>query len=126
MHDVLLLLGQIKIMASLHSLMSESVGCLLGHLIVDHASPCGQRKRVSAFTLLPKAVSISNMNSNWRETLTLFRQLSALSVYPALTSTCMINWSPSLGLAGKVADMLATCRPDSQMLALLADIPLSW
>ncbi len=29
-------------------------------------------------------------------------------------------------LAGKVANMSATCRPDSQMSALLADIPLSW
>ncbi len=29
-------------------------------------------------------------------------------------------------LAGKAADMSATCRPDSQMSALLADIPLSW
>jgi hypothetical protein len=29
-------------------------------------------------------------------------------------------------LAGKVADMSATCQPDSQMSAFLADIPLSW
>ena len=28
-------------------------------------------------------------------------------------------------LAGNVADMLATCRPDSLMLALLADMALS-
>ena len=29
-------------------------------------------------------------------------------------------------LAGKVANMLATCRPDSQMLAHLANMPLLW
>ncbi len=29
-------------------------------------------------------------------------------------------------LAGKVANMLATCWPDSQMFALLANTPLSW
>ncbi len=29
-------------------------------------------------------------------------------------------------LAGKVANMSAICWPNSQMLALLADIPLSW
>ena len=32
-----------------------------------------------------------------------------------------------MGLAGNVANMLATCRPDSQMLAhYFADMPLSW
>jgi hypothetical protein len=29
-------------------------------------------------------------------------------------------------LAGKVANMLATCRPDSQMSTHLTDMPLSW
>ncbi len=95
--DMLLLLGHIECMASLHSLMSESVGCSLGHLIVNHASPCGQRERVSALTLLPDAVNISDMNSNWRETRTLFRRRSAPPVYCTFTSTCMINWLPSLG-----------------------------
>jgi hypothetical protein len=37
-----------------------------------------------------------------------------------------INITTFLGLAGKVADRSVTCRPNSQMLALLADIPLSW
>jgi hypothetical protein len=41
-----------------------------------------------------------------------------------------INDGPSpfqiSGLAGKVANMLATCCPDSQMSAHLADMPLSW
>ncbi len=64
MTDMLLVLGHIECMESLHSLMSESVGCSLGHLIVDHASPCGRRKRVSDPILLPDAVNISNMNSN--------------------------------------------------------------
>jgi hypothetical protein len=31
-----------------------------------------------------------------------------------------------LFLAGKVANMLAICHPNSQMLAHLADMPLSW
>ena len=31
-----------------------------------------------------------------------------------------------LGWAGNVADMSATCLPDRQMSALLADISLSW
>ncbi len=73
MLEMLLLLGQIDSMASLHNLMSELVGYLLGHLIFDYASPCDQRKRMSAHTLLPDAVKISDINSNWRETWTLFR-----------------------------------------------------
>ena len=35
--------------------------------------------------------------------------------------------NPYRGLAGNVANMLATCRPDSQMLAhYFSDMPLSW
>jgi hypothetical protein len=40
---------------------------------------------------------------------------------------CRLVWSSSLVvcLAGKVANMLATCRPDSQKSALLADLAKS-
>ncbi len=123
--DVLLLLGQIEIMASLHSLMSESVGCSLGHLIIDHASPWGHHARISAFTLLPEAVSISDMNSNWRETLTLFRWLSDSSVYPALTSTCMINWSPSLGNS-IVRSAMTVCTSNIDSFPIAASSRNGW
>jgi hypothetical protein len=97
MLGMLLLLGQIDSMASLHNLMSELVGYLLGHLIFNHASPCGRHERMFAHTLLPDAVKISDINSNWSETWTLFRQPSALLAYPTLISTCMMNWSCSCG-----------------------------
>jgi hypothetical protein len=80
MLGVLLLLGHIKSIAAAQGFMSESVGCLLGHLIVDHALPCGCRKRMSVLTLLPDAVNMSDRNSTWRETQTLFRHQSASSV----------------------------------------------
>ncbi len=77
---VLLLLGHIKSIAAIQSFMSESVGCSLGHLIVDRALPCGHRERMSVLTLLPDAVNMSDRNSTWRETRTLFRRRSASPV----------------------------------------------
>jgi hypothetical protein len=38
----------------------------------------------------------------------------------------MGGFSQFISLAEKVADMSATCRPDSQMLADLAKMPLLW
>ncbi len=97
MLEMQLRLGHIDSIAFLHSIMSKSVGYSWGHFIFDHASPCGWWERMYVHTLLPDAVKISNINSNRRETHTLFKRLSALLVYPALISTCMLNWSPSLG-----------------------------
>jgi hypothetical protein len=85
---VLLLLGHIENIASFQSLISESVGCSLGHLIVDHASPCGLRKRMSMLTLLPDAVSTTDRKISWRETRTLLgagvpHPCNQLSLIPA-------------------------------------------
>ena len=67
---VLLLAGHIDRMASSQSHMSELVGCLFGHLIVDHALPCSHCERISVLTLPPNAVSTSDRKSTWRKTRT--------------------------------------------------------
>ncbi len=56
---VLLLLGQMDVMAFFHSCISESVGCLTGQRIDDHASCCGRGERTSGSTFPPEAVSTS-------------------------------------------------------------------
>jgi hypothetical protein len=49
-------------------------------LLVGPPLPCGRRERMSVLTLLPDAVNMSDRNSTWRETQTLFRRQSASPV----------------------------------------------
>ena len=48
------------------------------------------------------------------------------SVPPEIEIELIRSKAMVMDLAGNVADMSATCRPDSQMLAHLADMPLLW
>ena len=59
---VLLLLGQMDVMAFFHSCMSKSVGCSTGQRIDDHVSCCGRRERTLGSTFPPEAVSTSDKN----------------------------------------------------------------
>ena len=63
MLDVLLLVGHIEIIAWFQNCISESVGCLFGHLMFDHASPSGRRERMSELTFPPDAVSMLDKKS---------------------------------------------------------------
>ncbi len=90
-------LGQIESMAVCHRCMSDLVGCLCGHLILDYASPGGCLKRMLVLILLPDAVEISYINISWREICTLLSQQSISAAYVALSRTCMINWLPCRG-----------------------------
>ena len=84
-------LGQMESMVLLHGLKSESVGCLLGHVIFDHASPGGRRESISGFILFLNAKRMSNMNSSCWYTLMSLRRWSMLLEYPQQMSTCMMN-----------------------------------
>ena len=54
-----------------------------------------------------------------------FHNAWSLFNHNCIASTKDIIWVVNVSLAEKFADMLATCRPDSQMSALLAEMPLS-
>ncbi len=91
-------LGHIGSIAFFHKAISDTVGCSLGHLMLDHASLHGRRERISEHMLLPEAIRISeDMNSSYINMRTLFNCLSASALYPTQSSTCIMNWSSSLG-----------------------------
>ncbi len=95
--EVLHQLGQIESKAVCHSCMSDLVGCLCGHLILEYASPGGRLKRILVLILFPDAVKKSDINISWRKICTLLSWLSVSAAYPALSRTCMINWFPCRG-----------------------------
>jgi hypothetical protein len=76
-------LGHVDNIAFFQSCISKSVGCSYGHLMLDHASPFGWQERISVLILLPDAVRMSDINSNCKDTRTLFSRPSTSLVYLA-------------------------------------------
>ncbi len=87
-------LGHIACMALLHSWKPPSVGCLLGHCILDHVLAGGRQDNISGLIFCPDAVSKSDKKRTCSTQLSI-RSLSFVN--PSLMRTCMMNRSPSLG-----------------------------
>ncbi len=90
-------LGHNVLIAFLHSSISEDVGCSFGQCILNLALWRGRRDSTSWLILFPEAVNKSDINNACRDTRTLFNCRNLSLLYPALSITCMMNSSPSLG-----------------------------
>ena len=90
-------LGHMVCIAYLHRAISDVVGFLFGHRMVDHTSPCGHGDKISGAIMFPDAVNMSNMKSTCNDTLTQLMRRTSSELYPARRITCIKYSSPSLG-----------------------------
>jgi hypothetical protein len=84
-------LGHMESIVFFHRSISDVVGCLLGHLMFDHASPQGRCDNTSKLILFPEAVRTSDINTSCIDTCTLLSRLSVSAPYPAQNNTCIMN-----------------------------------